>query len=98
MRLVRSTEVYFPVENAPYTKSKYEPDASFWHHDARDPGVIIEVAYSQKKKRLHRLAENYRVDSDTGVRVILGLDVEYESSKLLLGKTTESLQYILEDT
>lgn len=43
----RSTEIYFPVENAPPgTTSKYEPDASFWHEDARYPRVIFEVAYS----------------------------------------------------
>ena len=75
MRPARSTDVYFPAEYAPSnTKSKYEPDASFWHDAARDPGVIIKVAYSQRKKRLDRLAENYLMDSDTGVRVVVGLD------------------------
>jgi hypothetical protein len=29
---------------APGTKLKYEPDASFWHDDAEQPGAI-EVAY-----------------------------------------------------
>ncbi|KAF2621118.1 hypothetical protein BU25DRAFT_443956 [Macroventuria anomochaeta] len=56
---------------------KYEPDASFGHSGAQYPGVIIEVAYSQKKKRLSRLAENYLLDSDASVRVVVGLDVEY---------------------
>ena len=47
VRPARSTEIYFPVEDAPpSTKSKHEPDASFWHDDAQYPGVIIEVAYS----------------------------------------------------
>jgi len=46
----RSTEIYFPVDNAPPgTRSKREPDTSFWHDDAKYPGVIIEVAYSQKR-------------------------------------------------
>ncbi|KAF2176017.1 hypothetical protein K469DRAFT_743120 [Zopfia rhizophila CBS 207.26] len=74
----RSTEIYFPVDDAPPgTKSKHEPDASFWHDDAQFPGVIIEVAYSQKKKRLSRLAEDYLLDSDASVQVVVGLDIEY---------------------
>jgi hypothetical protein len=35
VRPARSTEIYFPVDDAPpSTKSKHEPDASFWHDDA----------------------------------------------------------------
>ncbi|MCJ1386747.1 hypothetical protein MMC17_009873 [Xylographa soralifera] len=75
---MRSTEIHFPVEEAPLsTESKHEPDASFWHDDARYPGVIIEVAYSQKKKSLDRLAEDYLLDSDASVQVVVGLDIEY---------------------
>jgi hypothetical protein len=74
----RSTEIYFPVDNAsPGKESKHEPDASFWHDKAHYPGVIIEVAYSQKKKRLSRLAEDYLLDSDANVRAVVGLDIEY---------------------
>lgn len=72
----RSTEIYIAT-SALSGKSKYEPDASFWHDDAQYPGVIIEVAYSQKKKRLGRLAENYLLDSDASVRTVVGLDIEY---------------------
>jgi len=74
----RCTTIYFPVDDAPPgKKSKHEPDASFWHEDAYYPGVIIEVAYSQKKKELGRLAEDYLLDSDASVRVVVGLDIEY---------------------
>jgi hypothetical protein len=74
----RSTEIYFPVDDAPpSTKSKHEPDSSFWHDDAQFPGVIIEVAYSQKRKSLSRLAEEYLLDSDASVQVVVGLDIEY---------------------
>ena len=60
--------------------------ASFGHDDAQYPGVIIEVAYSQKKKHLGRLVENYLLDSDASVRVVVGLDIEYgkESRKATL--------------
>ena len=78
MRPARSTEIYFPVDDAPPTiKSKHEPDASFWHDDAQYPGIIIEVAYSQKRKRVGRLAEEYLLDSDASVQVVVGLDIEY---------------------
>jgi hypothetical protein len=78
----RSTEIYFPAENdLSKAKSKYEPDTSFWHDDAEYPGVIVEVAYSQKRRRLDRLAENYLIDSDASVRVVVGLDVEYGRKK-----------------
>ncbi|KAL1591525.1 hypothetical protein SLS60_011917 [Paraconiothyrium brasiliense] len=79
VRPARSTEIQFPVED-PITsskKSKHEPDASFWHMDAEYPGVVIEVAYSQKKRRLYRLAEKYLLDSDANIRVVVGLDIEY---------------------
>ncbi|KAF2806326.1 uncharacterized protein BDZ99DRAFT_573887 [Mytilinidion resinicola] len=76
----RSTEIYFPVDNFPFgRKSKHEPDASFWHDDAQYPGVVIEVAYSQKRKRLDRLADDYLLDSDASVQVVVGLDIEYRS-------------------
>ena len=78
VRPARSTEIYFPVENGPpNAKSKYEPDTSFWHDDAQYPGIIVEVAYSQEKKRIDRLAENYLLDSDASVQVVVGLDIEY---------------------
>lgn len=53
--LARTTEIFFPIEGKPTaTKSKHDPDTAFRHKKARFPGVIIEVACSQKKKRLFR--------------------------------------------
>ena len=40
-------------------------------------GAIVEVAYSQNRKRLYRLAESYLLDSDASVQVVVGLDIEY---------------------
>ncbi|KAI9764196.1 MAG: hypothetical protein M1839_005974 [Geoglossum umbratile] len=74
----RSTEIYFPVDDAPpTTKPKHEPDASFWHADAKYPGVIIEISYSRKSKSVSRPAERYHSDSDASMRVVVGLDIEY---------------------
>lgn len=86
VRPARSSEIRFAV-NALSSKSKYEPDASFRHDDAQYPGVIIEVAYSQKKSRLGRLADNYIIDSDANVQAVVCLDIEYgkkESRKATL--------------
>jgi hypothetical protein len=74
----RSTAIYLPTDDAPHHKeSRREPDASFRHDDAQYPGVIIEVAYSQKGKRLDRLAEDYLLDSDASVQAVVGLDIPY---------------------
>jgi hypothetical protein len=75
VRPARLTEIYFSVDgSALSTKSKHEPDASFWHDDAQYPSVIIEVAYSQKSERLSRLAGDYLLDSDAIVQAVMGLD------------------------
>ncbi|OWY42261.1 hypothetical protein AALT_g11983 [Alternaria alternata] len=69
------------------SKSKYEPDASFRHKHAQYPGVIVEVAYSQKKPCLGRLAENYILDSDASIRAVVCVHIEYgnkESRKATL--------------
>lgn len=64
--------------------SKNNPDASFWHDDAQYPGVVLEVAYSQKQKALDRLVETYLLDSDASVQVVIGLDIGYERNKTRL--------------
>ncbi|KAF9732014.1 hypothetical protein PMIN01_09943 [Paraphaeosphaeria minitans] len=59
-------------------KSRYHPDISFGHKDARFPGLIVEVAFSQDYKQLRRLAENYLLDSDANVRVVVGINIAYD--------------------
>jgi hypothetical protein len=60
--------------------SKREPDASFRHVEAKYPGVIIEVSYSQKRKDLPHLADSYLLDSNGSTRVLIGIDIEYRGS------------------
>ena len=58
------------------------PDASFAHADSQYPSVIIEIAYSQRRKDLARLADEYICGSDGNISVVLGLDIAYgDSSK-----------------
>jgi hypothetical protein len=59
----------------------HQPDASFQHFEAQYPGVILELSYSQKKKDLSRLANEYILGSDADIRVVIGIDVEYKGSK-----------------
>lgn len=96
MHPARFTEIYFPVENAPFnTKLKYEPDASFWHDDVRYPGSSSKL-HTRGRRRgyvVDQLAEDYLMDSDASVRVVVSLNIEYESLKLIPGKIPESLQY-----
>lgn len=68
-----SGEVSFPIDDV---VSKHNPDASFWHKNARYPGVIVEVSYSHKRK-IDRLAESYLLDSKGGVQVVVVLDIAY---------------------
>jgi hypothetical protein len=70
LRATRSSDVHFTG-----SKSRHDPDTSFGHKGAKFPGVIIEIAYFQR--RFDRLAENYIVDSNANIRVVVGLDIEY---------------------
>ena len=60
---------------------KHDPDAQFRHSKAQFPGVVIEVSYSQKRKDLERLADDYILGSDSDIRVVVGLDIEYKTGK-----------------
>ena len=59
-------------------KFKRMPNVRFHHEDAAWPSVVIEVSYSQKRKSLIDLAENYLLASDGGIRVMVGIDLEYK--------------------
>ncbi|TKA49809.1 hypothetical protein B0A49_13400 [Cryomyces minteri] len=63
------------------TRIQHEPDASFAYEHAKYPGVVIEVSYSQKRKDLSRLADDYILESNGNIRVVVGLDIEYRGSK-----------------
>lgn len=57
------------------------PDAIFEHRDAHWPGVIIEVSYSQKRKDLPHLADDYILETNGSVCVVVGLDIDYKTKK-----------------
>ena len=57
-----------------------QPDAMFKHCNAHWPGVI-EVSYSQKTKAILHLANDYILETDGSVRVVVGLDIDYRTKK-----------------
>ncbi len=69
-----------------FETTQHEPDAVFEHIDAQFPGVIIEVSFTQKRKDLNRLADSYILGSEGNIRVVVGLDIEYGTSKRSLSK------------
>ncbi|KAH8695787.1 hypothetical protein GQ44DRAFT_779736 [Phaeosphaeriaceae sp. PMI808] len=83
VQVARSTEIFLPSDSAPsITRSKHEPDTCFWHDNAIYPGIVIEISYSQKRKKLGRLAEDYLLGSHASVQVVVGLDIEYGKKDL----------------
>jgi len=57
---------------------RHDPDGSFSHKSALFPGVVLEVSYSQKRRDLSRLADDYILGSDGSIKAVVGLDVEYQ--------------------
>lgn len=60
---------------------KHDPDAQFQYSEAPYPGVVIEVSYSQKRKNLPRLADDYILGSDGDIRAVVAIDIEYGANK-----------------
>lgn len=62
-----------------------DPDSQFKHENAKFPGVVIEVAFSQSQKDggkdLGKLAEQYIVESSGNIKTVLGISVAYGSTK-----------------
>jgi hypothetical protein len=62
----------------------HSPDAQFGHEQAQHPGVVLEVAYSQKSEDLPELA---RIYITKGVKLVVAINQDYTRSKKLLVKT-----------
>ncbi|KAJ5551683.1 hypothetical protein N7535_000373 [Penicillium sp. DV-2018c] len=69
------------TNNGGRTYSERCPDASFIHEDAKYPGVIIEVCYSQKVRAAADLADDYILDTNANVNAVIALNIEYKGSK-----------------
>ena len=58
---------------------RHSPDASFKHPIAgsQAPGLVVEVSYSQRSKKLGRLAESYIINSEHKIRCVVAIDIAY---------------------
>jgi hypothetical protein len=74
-----SSDLKLPSDDGDTSPNKHCPDGSFWHLQTQWPGVVIEIAYSQSSKKLHRLAWNYISGSDGGIQVVVGLELSYNT-------------------
>ena len=54
---------------------KKAPDESFRHEDCKFPGLVLEVAWSQRSLDLPLLAEQYIQRSRASIRTVVGLNL-----------------------
>lgn len=57
-------------------QSSRDPDTSFGHEDAAFLGLVIEVAYTQKSRELPKAAEDYILDTNGNVQMVVGFDTK----------------------
>ncbi|KAH6708922.1 hypothetical protein BKA61DRAFT_615088 [Leptodontidium sp. MPI-SDFR-AT-0119] len=69
------------IKSADPEYGTHDPDAQFQHSRAQYPGVVIEVSYSQKRRDLPHLADDYILGSDSNIQVVVGVDIEYGGDK-----------------
>ena len=61
--------------------ARHDPDKEFGYEGAIYPSVIIEIAYSQTKKKLSRLADHYIVESSGQIQMVIGIELDSRGSK-----------------
>ncbi|KAH0536440.1 hypothetical protein FGG08_006680 [Glutinoglossum americanum] len=70
-----------PSNDGKMARGHKSPDISFGHIEATWPGLIIEVAYSQRAEGLRRTARKYAAMTGGNVRMIVGLSIRYPVKK-----------------
>jgi len=79
---IQDGDRYASVESSAIARyDHHNPDAAFGDRKDKYPGVVLEVAYSQKKKDLRELAERYILGSDGNIRVVIGLVLDDQQEK-----------------
>ncbi len=63
---------------------KHDPDDQFSYDQALFSNVILEVSYTQKRKAVARLADEYILGSDGNVSVVIGIDIDYKDKSATL--------------
>ena len=68
------------------------PDDSFLYLNEEFPNVILEISYSQKRKDVARLADNYILGSDGNICVVVGIDIDYKDKSATLSMWRPQIQ------
>ena len=70
----KSPNIRFPGR-LPGCPEQQAPDESFQHEDCTYPGLLIEVAWSQRPLELLQRAESYIKRSKGGIHTVIGVDL-----------------------
>ena len=70
-----------PNQERDHGYNVHSPDATFGLANEEWPGVILEVANTQKAKFLDQIADNYIIGSKGHIRVLLAVKLSYRNSK-----------------
>lgn len=62
-------------------KMRRDPDFSFQHEEARWPGVVLELSYPSKRRALPHLADDYLLETDGNIRILVGIYLDTETKK-----------------
>src|SRR6266566_5538616 len=69
-----SSSIQFPMA-LPGCPEQQGPDKSFQHEDCAYPGLVIEVAWSQRQLKLRERAECYIKRSNGEIHTVIGVDL-----------------------
>ena len=70
-----STSIYLEDD------AQHDPDKQFVYEDERYLGLIIEIGYSQRKKNLLQLADDYITMSEGRIQMVIGVELDYRGTK-----------------
>ncbi|TVY73708.1 hypothetical protein Focb16_v005910 [Fusarium oxysporum f. sp. cubense] len=69
--------------NKVQAQMRRQPDAQYQHKDAALPGVVIEVSYTQDRRRLPKIAKEYIHHSDGDIKVVVCIDINSGSESTI---------------
>ncbi|KAI9760042.1 MAG: hypothetical protein M1840_002743 [Geoglossum simile] len=76
-----STRILYRTDDDGKAYGEHSPDSSFGHAKAKYPSMVIETSFTQNRKDLPKLAEDYILGSQGNISVVIGLDIVYRGTK-----------------
>jgi hypothetical protein len=67
-----------PEGNCPL---QHHPDGQFFYEHGKYPIVVLEISYSQARKRLRKLAQDYILYSNGNIKLVIGIDINYKNKE-----------------